>query len=111
MARIGARMPSMTRIDRYTCHFYASRDADDVVLYLYDRDSNAIAHVRFVAEEAQLPASGVVDGRRRLYYRRSAYPELLDLLRNEGPIFVCVREDGSVSLSSEFERVGEGERM
>jgi hypothetical protein len=104
-------MPHTTRIDRYTCHFYASRDDDDLVVYLYDEDATARAEVRFVAEPRALPAPSLVDGRRRLYYRRAAFPEPLDLLRNEGPIFLCPREDGSVTLSSAFEPVGEGERV
>lgn len=104
-------MPGAISIDRYTCHFYSSRDDGDLLVYLYDERSTLVAELRFMPAPHALPPPHLVEGRRVLYYRRSAYPEVLDLLRNEGPIFLCPREDGGVSLSSAFEPVGKGERV
>jgi len=104
-------MPSTIAVDRYTCHLFSSRDDDDVLVYLYDEKSNVLAELRFIEEKHPLPPPSMVNGRRRLYYRRAAFPEVLDLLRNESPIYLHPREDGSVSLSSAYEPVGEGERV
>jgi hypothetical protein len=104
-------MPSTIPVDRYTCHFFSSRDEDDLLIYLYDEKSNVVAELRFVAPPHALPPAGMVNGRRRLYYRRSTFAEVLDILRNESPIFLHPREDGSVSISSAFEPVGDGERV
>ena len=104
-------MPRTIAVDRYTCHFFSSRDEDDLLVYLYDQKSNVVAELHFVPPPHPLPLPSVVNGRRRLYYRRSAFTEVLDILRNESPVYLHPREDGSVSISSAFEPVGDGERV
>ena len=70
----------MSEVVRYTYHCFSSRERDDVVLFLYD------AH-----------------------YNRSAIPQVIDLLRNESPVYLLWGEGRNTALATDYEPVGEGE--
>ena len=102
-------MDKTIEITRYTYYRFSSRDDEDAVLFLYDENSNAVGKVVFVGEGQELPAAEQVNGRYRLYYRRSVLQEVIDLLRNEGPIFLRWKDGLNTTLSTEYEPIGEGE--
>src|SRR5512145_1105175 len=98
-----------TRIARYTYHLFSSRTADDVVIYLYDDNSNVIGQVFFPADDLPLPPASETRGCIALYFPRSRFRAVLDMLRNEGPIELRWAGPIDSCLSTEYERVGEGE--
>lgn len=99
----------MIEVVRYTYHCFASRDRDDVVLFLYDAHSQAIAQVLAVPDGEPLPPAAQHDGRAVLYYHRSAIPQVVDLLRNESPVYLLWGEGRNTALATGYEPVGEGE--
>lgn len=96
-------------ITKYTYHYLASHDSDDVVMYLYGEHDNVVAKVLCACGDAPLPRSEQIDGHYVLYFRRHRFPELVDMLRNEGPICLVWRGPTGTTLSTEYEPVGEGE--
>ncbi len=65
----------------------------------------------FVSDAGTLPPARAVDGKYVLYYRRSRLSDVVDLLRNEGPIYLIWDGAANTTLSTEYEPVGEGERL
>lgn len=98
-----------TRIARYTYHLFSSRTADDVVIYLYDDNSDVIGHVFFPADDVPLPPASETRGCVALYFPRSSFRAVIDMLRNEGPIELRWAGPFDSCLSTAYERVGEGE--
>jgi hypothetical protein len=97
-------------IERYSYYLFSSRSDDDAVIYLYDAHSNVVAEVFFVEAGSPLPnASRTHGGRYLLYYRRSALPGLIDMLRNERPIHLTWVDSDNAALSTGFEMVGANE--
>jgi hypothetical protein len=103
-------MPTRTvEIAKYTYHLFSSRDQDSVVIFLYDEKSNVAGEVFFVTEDEPLPPAEEAQGRVALYYRQAQLPDVVDLLRNEGPIQLRWAGALDTSLSTGYELVGEGE--
>ena len=102
-------MPAPIRVASYTYHVYSSRDEGDVVLYLYDEHSTLVAQLFFVPEGKALPSASKAEGRHTLYFRRRHLPEVLDLLRNEGPLYLTWDGGFGTNLSTEYEPIGAGE--
>lgn len=98
-----------TRIASYTYHLFSSRTEDDVVIFLYDEEANLVGQVFFAADDLPLPPAGQAHGCIALYFPRSRFPAVMDMLRNEGPIELRWAGPLNSCLSTEFERVGEGE--
>ena len=66
----------------------------------------------FDAGEKDLPAARKLnDSQYLIYYRYSDYPVIIDMLRNEKPIFFIYQPEGTNNsrLSTSSEPVGEGE--
>ena len=98
-----------SEIVKYTYHLFSSRDDDPAVIYLYDAKSDVVGEVFFVAEDEPLPPAEEKQGRVALYFRRSQLTDLVDLLRNEGPLYLRWAGPFDTSLSTEYELIGEGE--
>jgi hypothetical protein len=98
-------------VARYTYHLFSSRSEDDVVIYLYDSDGNAVARVFFPADDEPLPPASQTHGITALYFPRSRFAGILDMLRNEGPIELRWAGPSDSCLSTAFEPVGEVERV
>lgn len=96
-------------ISRYTSHCFSSRERGDIVLFLYDGRSNVVGQVFAVPDGEPLPPAEQRDGRVLLYFHRAAVPQVIDLLRNEGPVFLRWNERGEAALETGYEPVGEGE--
>ena len=98
-----------TRIASYTYHLFSSRTEDDVVIFLYDDEANLVGQVFFAADDLPLPPAAKTRGCVALYFPRSRFSAVMDMLRNEGPIELRWAGPLDSCLSTEFEPVGEGE--
>lgn len=94
---------------RYTYHCFSSRERNDIALFLYDEHSRVIAQVLAVPDGEPLPPAERRDGRAILYYHRAAIPQVVDLLRNESPVYLLWGEGRNTALATGYEPVGEGE--
>lgn len=102
-------MPKSIEIANYTYHLFASREKDDAAIYLYDGASTVIGEILFVEDDVPLPEATKERDKYTLYFRRRRLPELVDLLRNEGPVYLMWRDGRNTTLSTEYEPIGEGE--
>lgn len=76
-------------IEKYKYLLMSSVGDEAPRLYLYDAGGKIIAHVHFKSGSGPLPkATQNPGGSYTLHYRRSALPELIDMLRNEKPIYL-----------------------
>ena len=98
-----------TPVASYTYHLFSSRTEDDVVIFLYNDKADLIGQVFFAADDLPLPPAAETRGCVALYFPRSRFPAVLDMLRNEGPIELCWAGPLDSCLSTELEPVGEGE--
>jgi hypothetical protein len=109
----GVRTPpvpdEVVQIAKYTYYCLSSRDEDDVAMYLYDAADDVVGRVRVVPDDRPLPPAERHAGLHTLYYRRAAFHELVDMLRNEGPVYLTWRDESNAALGTGFEPVGDGE--
>ena len=99
-------------IKKYLYYFFSSREDASPVLFLYNANGVLTAYVYFRGDSEPLPtAQEYSSGRYALYYRRSVLPELIDMLRNEKPIYLHWVPEGenNTRLSTTAELVGEEE--
>ncbi len=99
----------VVEITKYTYHLFSSRTEDAVVLFLYDEKHDVAGEVFFVGDDDPLPAAAEAAGKVALYFRRSQLPAVVDLLRNEGPVYLRWAGPVNTCLSTEYEPVGDGE--
>jgi hypothetical protein len=105
-------MAQTISITKYLYYLFSSREDATPVLFLYDANRAHIAYVYFKSGPQPLPsAQQLPSGKYALYYRRSALPEIIDMLRNEKPIYLHWVPQGvnNTRLSTSPEPVGEGE--
>lgn len=109
-------MPGVTEIktvDAYTYMIYASRNNSAEVKAVFQLNGGGVSlgYLHFLADEAVLPKSKKLYGLYYFYYHESQLPIVIDLLRNEKPIYLIYIEDESNNcrLSTSIEPVGEGE--
>jgi hypothetical protein len=82
------------------------------IIWLYDQNNMTVGSVRFYRNADDTPAhdkkvsSGFITG----YYHPEQYPEVVDLLRNEKPIYLLYSSNKELAyLSTTVEPVGEAE--
>lgn len=104
-------MAEPVEITRYTYHLLADSAHEDVVMFLYDRRSTVVAEVGFITPPTPLPPPREEAGKSFLYFRRDRLADVVDMLRNEGPVALLWRDRATPSLSTSYEPVGEGEAV
>ena len=97
-------------IDRYTYRFISGNRGPDAEIHLYDEHSNLVATIVGMPGDGPLPAAQEEGTRLVLYYRRAVIPELIDMLRNEGPLHLVWLDGMEPALATAFEAVGEAEQ-
>jgi hypothetical protein len=102
-------MAEPVEITRYSYHLLADSAHEDVVMFLYDRRSTVVAEVGFVTPPTPLPPPREEKGKSFLYFRRDRLADVVDMLRNEGPVALVWRNGATPSLCTGYEPVGEGE--
>ena len=105
-------MAESINIKKYLYYLFSSREDASPVLFLYDDNNSHVAYVYFRGGSQPLPeARQFANGRYALYYRRSTLPEIIDMLRNEKPIYLHWVPEGTnnTRISTTPELVGEGD--
>jgi hypothetical protein len=103
------------RIENYQYYVFSSRDSSDppsAVILLYDPGNTWVGALWFVKESGALPAASESGGRYLLSYSYADLPVIVDMLRNESPVYLIVDPAGLVlnwRISTFEEPVGEGE--
>lgn len=94
----------------YQYELFASRLANVLAHMRLYAEHGVVGHVEFLADGEPLPpAERPPSGQHRLYYPFSSLPMVVDLLRNEKPIFLVWAGAAGSRLSTSPEPVGEGE--
>ena len=82
-------------------------------LQLWD-DKGKVAEIGFVEDAAAVPPPTFPPdlSSASVYFKRTALPDLIDMLRNESPVRVTINDQapGFVFIHTGAEPVGEGER-
>ena len=102
---------SWREIEEYKVVLLAGEDADGAVAVVQLLcDGRIVGSCRFFPEERALPANSQGSAV-NLSFPISAYAEVVDLLRNEGPVFLYFdKKTGKGMLTTLAEPVGEGEQ-
>ena len=105
-------MAQSIELGKYLYYLFSSREDATPVMFLYDSNNAHAAYVYFRGDSQPLPAAKQYsNGRYALYYRRSVLPELIDMLRNEKPIYLHWVPEGTnnTRVSTTAELIGEEE--
>jgi len=100
-------------IKSYSYLNYASRSGanDTKAVVVINGETGFLGYVNFLTDGCVLPKSVKQSGLYFLYYHFSDMPVIVDMLRNEKPIYL-IFQDGSNNtcrISTSVELVGEGE--
>ena len=105
-------MAESIQIERYLYYLFSTREDATPVLFLYGSSGAQIGYVYFRSGTQPLPeARQYPNGRYALYYRREVLSELVDMLRNEKPVYLHWVPEGTnnTRISTTPELVGEEE--
>jgi len=94
-------------IGKYSLAKYVGASSAGMIV-LYDTANTQIANLYFGVDNSTPPSSSYVGNRYRFYYRSRDWPGVVDMLRNEKPLYIhWFTTSGYVGTSAE--PVGEGE--
>lgn len=103
-------------IDNYRVfHFSEKRDTVTAIILLLNSDKTARATLYFVKSEKVLESTKIAENinNSSAYYHIDRYLEVLDLLRNEGPLttgtLIPTNSDGYLGIHTDGEIIGEGD--
>ena len=105
-------MAEIFEIKDYHYYQFSSRDSRSKSVAICTGDAGKTVYVHFMGNTENLPEARKIDDNRFiLYYRHSDMPNIVDMLRNEKPIYLIYVPVGTnnVRLSTGSEPVGEGE--
>jgi hypothetical protein len=100
---------ALTRIDAYEVLYSANTFAPRIAL---KNAGNYVGQLIFRPNGTALPIDSVVNNQVQLHYYLDSYAHLIDLLRNEKPIYMYYNGSGSGfenGIKTMIEKVGEGE--
>ncbi len=101
-------MATSTEIGSYALAMYVNASATGHIK-LWDRAGKPIGQLYFVGDDKP-PESTCSEGFYRFYYRQHDYPAVVDMLRNEGPVYArWFNTSGALTTSTE--PIGEGETL
>jgi hypothetical protein len=102
------------QIKSYQYYVFSSRDSStppSAVILLYDPQT-WVAALWFVKDPGNVPTASQAGGRYILAYSYADLPVIVDMLRNESPVYLLVDPTGLVinwRISTSDEPIGEGE--
>lgn len=100
-------------IDKYSCMVFSSRsgDADVKAVIMLTAENQFLGYLNFMADGANLPEPDKKYNLYYYYYHMSELPIIIDLLRNESPVYLFYMDDSKENcrISTTMEMVGEGE--
>lgn len=98
-------------IKYYQYYIFSSRDYGNSVVICYG-DNGKVTYIHFIGEQPQLPETRKIDDNKYvMYYWQADMKNIVDMLRNEKPVFFIYVPTGTNNsrLSTGSEPVGEGE--
>jgi hypothetical protein len=100
-------------IKSYSYLNYASRSGsnDTQAVLVINGETGFLGYVNFLTDGCALPKSVKTSGLYFLYYHFNALPVIIDMLRNEKPIYLVFQDstNNTCRISTSIEMVGEGE--
>ncbi|MEO8751215.1 MAG: hypothetical protein ABI624_00905 [Casimicrobiaceae bacterium] len=102
---------ALTRIDAYEVMYSANSYVPRIWL---KSGSKYIGQLIFASNGAALPPDAMAGGQVNLYYHLDDYQNCIDLLRNEGPMYLLFSGSGGGfenGIKTTEESVGEGEAL
>lgn len=95
----------------YSCYSSRSGDTDTRAVIMLSESDSFIGYLHFLADGCELPKAVKKFGYYYLYYHFSDLPVMVDMLRNEKPLYLIYMEDdkNNCRISTIMEPVGEGE--
>ena len=106
-------MYECTEIKQYRYRIYASRPKmypfADATVTFSDATGNTIGNAVFLDDSETLKESANTNGQVTLYYRISLLPHVIDMLRNEKPVFLLWAGAQNSCITTSEEPVGEEE--
>jgi hypothetical protein len=95
--------------DSYKIWYY-SDFTYDALIYCYNGSSYA-GRLAFIADDKPLPENKMWSNQPSLYYHTSKFEDIIDILRNEGPLYLYFNDNNNVGIlaTSQKEPVGEEE--
>jgi len=95
--------------DSYKLWYY-SDFSYEALIYCYNGSSYA-GRMVFIAEDKPLPENRMWSNQPSLHYQISRFDDIIDILRNEGPLYLFYNDSNHVGIlaTSQKEPVGEGE--
>jgi hypothetical protein len=106
---------TIIQIQKYEYYVFSSRDSSNspsTVILLYDQNNTLVGSLWFVKEPGTLPTAQQSGSLYLLAYSYADLPVIVDMLRNETPVYLIVDPTGDVvnwRISTLEEPVGEGE--
>ena len=100
---------ALTRIDAYEVLYSANTFSPRIAL---KNAGNYVGQLIFSPNGAALPIDTVVNNQVQLHYHLESFAHLIDLLRNEKPIYMYYNGSGGGfenGIKTMIEKVGEGE--
>jgi hypothetical protein len=107
----GGKMSEVMEIEDYKYYTFSSRDSSssNSVIMLYGA-GNYLGAAFFSTEDAPLQtAKKYPSGVYGLFYKNADLPVIIDMLRNEKPVYLIYNGDINSRISTTSEPVGEGE--
>jgi hypothetical protein len=105
-------MAETFEIKRYTYYLFSSRNASSSTGVVLFYGATKYLGGAFFSDDPNRPLDPAVkypSGVYGLYYRMSDMPVVIDMLRNEQPIYLIYDGEQNTRLSTTEEPVGEGE--
>lgn len=100
-------------IQKYSYMVYSSRtaDVDAKAVILMSAETEFLGYLNFMVDGSVLPKAEKKYNLYYFYYHFSDMPVIVDMLRNEGPVYIFYLEDdkNNCRISTTMESVGEGE--
>ncbi|MCF8364961.1 MAG: hypothetical protein K9H16_04220 [Bacteroidales bacterium] len=101
-------------IEKYSYMLFSSRsgNSDTKAVIMITAAEGFIGYINFMTDGCQLPETEKRYNLFYFYYHMSDFPVIVDMLRNEGPVYIFYMDDNKENcrISTTLEIVGEGEK-
>ena len=106
-------MSEVKEITSYKYYTFSSRDSSiaNTVILFYGSEAYLGGAFFSNSDEPIKPAQKYSSGVYGLYYKYSDLPNIIDMLRNEKPVYLIYNGAVNTRISTASEPVGEGEDM
>jgi hypothetical protein len=100
-------------ITNYSYMLFSSRaeEAEYKAVIMITAQTGFLGYINFVSDSNKLPKAVKMYNLYHFYYHMQDMPAIIDMLRNEGPVYLFYQEDDKnmCRISTTMEPVGEGE--